>query len=152
MLCLVLPSWLLQPRLCSIPLRWLKRPLRAGRYPLNNAERSLLDEFGLDDAAKAQFEKNIYAVLGINGVKVGVLNEVLFSGSESTRKWLFRDDVLELLLAIAMLVVFTGVVVMVMQFTLRFFSAAESGRPNKLGASDGVLIDHGKLHSRWMFG
>ena len=29
----------------------------AGRYPLNNAERSLLDEFGLDDAAKAQFEK-----------------------------------------------------------------------------------------------
>ena len=54
--------------------------------------------------------------------------------------------VLELLLAIAMLVVFTGVVVMVMQFTLRFFSAAESGMPNKLGASDGVLIDHGKLH------
>ena len=54
--------------------------------------------------------------------------------------------VLELLLAIAMFVVFTGVVVMVMQFTLRFFSAAESGKPNKLGASDGVLIDHGKLH------
>ena len=54
--------------------------------------------------------------------------------------------VLELQLAIAMFVVFTGVVVMVMQFTLRFFSAAESGKPNKLGASDGVLIDHGKLH------
>ena len=54
--------------------------------------------------------------------------------------------VLELLLAIAMFVVFTGVVVMVMQFTLRFFSAAESGKSNKLGASDGVLIDHGKLH------
>lgn len=54
--------------------------------------------------------------------------------------------VLELLLAIAMFVVFTGVVVMVMQFTLRFFSAAESGKPNKLGAFDGVLIDHGKLH------
>ena len=54
--------------------------------------------------------------------------------------------VLELQLAIAMFVVFTGVVVMVMQFTLGFFSAAESGKPNKLGASDGVLIDHGKLH------
>ena len=54
--------------------------------------------------------------------------------------------VLELMLAIVMLVVFTGVVVMVMQFTLRFFSAAESGSQNKLGASDGVLIDHGKLH------
>lgn len=54
--------------------------------------------------------------------------------------------VLELLLAIAMLVVFTGVVVMVMQFTLRFFSDAESGTKNKLGAFDGVLIDHGKLH------
>ena len=28
----------------------------AGRYPLNNAERKLLDDFGLDDAAKTQFE------------------------------------------------------------------------------------------------
>ena len=27
----------------------------AGRYPLNNAESKLLDDFGLDDAAKAQF-------------------------------------------------------------------------------------------------
>ena len=32
----------------------------AGRYPLNNAERKLLDDFGLDDAAKTQFwDKNI---------------------------------------------------------------------------------------------
>ena len=32
----------------------------AGRYPLNNSERHLLDEFGLDDAAKTQFfNKNI---------------------------------------------------------------------------------------------
>ena len=30
----------------------------AGRYPLNNSERNLLDEFGLDDAAKAQFFNN----------------------------------------------------------------------------------------------
>ena len=28
----------------------------AGRYPLNNAESKLLDDFGLDDAAKTQFE------------------------------------------------------------------------------------------------
>jgi len=54
--------------------------------------------------------------------------------------------ILELQLAIAMLIVFTGVVVMVMQFTLRFFSAAESVAPNKLGTANGVLIDHGQLH------
>ena len=27
----------------------------AGRYPLNNSERKLLDDFGLDDAAKDKF-------------------------------------------------------------------------------------------------
>ena len=53
---------------------------------------------------------------------------------------------LELLLAIAMLAVFTGVVVMVMQFTLRFFGTAESGAQNNLGFSNGVLIDHAQLH------
>ena len=32
----------------------------AGRYPLNNAERKLLDDFGLDDAAQTQFwDQNI---------------------------------------------------------------------------------------------
>ena len=30
----------------------------AGRYPLNNSEKNLLDEFGLDDAAKAKFFNN----------------------------------------------------------------------------------------------
>ena len=30
----------------------------AGRYPLNGSERNLLDEVGLDDAAKAQFFNN----------------------------------------------------------------------------------------------
>jgi len=30
----------------------------AGRYPLNNAERSLLNDFDIDDAAKAQFWEN----------------------------------------------------------------------------------------------
>ena len=38
---------------------------------------------------------------------------------------------LESLVSIAMLVVFTGVVSLVMQFTLRFFSAAESGEQNE---------------------
>jgi len=43
---------------------------------------------------------------------------------------------LEMIVAMAMLVVFTGVVVLVMQFTLRFFTEAESE------VSNGVLIDH----------
>ena len=30
----------------------------AGRYPLNKTERKLLDDFGLDDAAKDQFWEN----------------------------------------------------------------------------------------------
>ena len=53
---------------------------------------------------------------------------------------------LELLLAISMLVLFTGVVAMVMQFTLRFFKASEPGARDALGASKGVLIDHGQLN------
>ena len=53
---------------------------------------------------------------------------------------------LETLLAIAMLSVFTGVVAMVMQFTLRFFGEAESGELNEFETSNGVLIDHRQLH------
>ena len=30
----------------------------AGRYPLNKSERKLLDDFGLDDVAKAKFWEN----------------------------------------------------------------------------------------------
>ena len=52
---------------------------------------------------------------------------------------------LESLVAIVMLVVFTGVVALVMQFTLRFFSAAESGEQNEFEVSNGVLIDHQQL-------
>ena len=52
---------------------------------------------------------------------------------------------LESLVAITMLVVFTGVVASVMQFTLRFFSAAESGEQNEFEVSNGVLIDHQQL-------
>ena len=52
---------------------------------------------------------------------------------------------LESLVAIIMLVVFTGVVALVMQFTLRFFSAAESGDRNEFEVSNGVLIDHQQI-------
>lgn len=54
--------------------------------------------------------------------------------------------ILELLLATTMLVVFTGVVVMVMQFTFRFFKSAEPKSQAKLLGSGGVLVDHGQLH------
>ena len=54
--------------------------------------------------------------------------------------------ILELLLALAMLVVFTGVVAMVMQVTLRFYGPAESIEQNGVIAPKGVLIDHGQLH------
>ena len=52
---------------------------------------------------------------------------------------------LELLMSTMMLVMFTGVVALVMQFTLRFFSAAESGDRNDYEVSDGVLIDHQQI-------
>ena len=52
---------------------------------------------------------------------------------------------LEALLAMMMLVVFTGIVALVMQFTLRFFTAVESGEQNEYGVSNGVLIDHQQI-------
>ncbi len=52
---------------------------------------------------------------------------------------------LELLVATTMLVLFTGVVALVMQFTLRFFSVAESGEQNEFEVSNGVLIDHQQI-------
>ena len=54
-------------------------------------------------------------------------------------------SLLELLLAVSMLAVFTGVVAMVMQFTLRFFSTTESVNRNESGVSNGVLIDHQQI-------
>ena len=53
---------------------------------------------------------------------------------------------LETLLAIGMLSVFTGVVVMVMQFTLSFFKESESGAKNEYEVFNGVLIDHQELY------
>lgn len=52
---------------------------------------------------------------------------------------------IEALIAIIMLVVFTGIVALVMQFTLRFFAAAESGERNEFEVSNGVLIDHQQI-------
>ena len=52
---------------------------------------------------------------------------------------------LEVLVAILMLVVFTGVVVMVMEFTFRFIGKAESGERTQLDVSNGVLIDHQEI-------
>ena len=63
--------------------------------------------------------------------------------SHNSEQWGMTQ--LESLVAMAMLVVFTGVVSLVMQFTLRFFSAAESGEQNEFGVSNGVVIDHQQL-------
>ena len=52
---------------------------------------------------------------------------------------------LETLVAILMLVVFTGVVAVVMEFTLRFLGDAESGEKNEFEVSNGVLIDHQEI-------
>ena len=52
----------------------------------------------------------------------------------------------EMLIAVLMLVVFTGVVAMVMEFTFRFLGAAESGERNDDDVSNGVLIDHQEIH------
>lgn len=53
---------------------------------------------------------------------------------------------LETLIAIAMLVTFTGVVAMVLEFSLRFLGEAESGeRDAESEVSNGVLIDHHEI-------
>ena len=54
-------------------------------------------------------------------------------------------SLLEVLVAILMLVVFTGVVAMVMEFTFRFIGEAESGERNQFDVSNGVLIDHQEI-------
>ena len=52
---------------------------------------------------------------------------------------------LEVLVAILMLTVFTGVVAVVMEFTFRFLGEAESGEKNEFEVSNGVLIDHQEI-------
>lgn len=63
---------------------------------------------------------------------------------------IFRPNgmtLLETIVAIAMLVTFTGVVAMVMEFSLRFLSESESGERNEFEVSNGVLIDHQEIES-----
>ena len=71
----------------------------------------------------------------------------LFRQSKSLKCKCSGMTALETLLAIGMLSVFTGVVVMVMQFTFSFFNEAESGDKNEFEVFNGVLIDHQEIHS-----
>ena len=75
------------------------------------------------------------------------MNNLLLISSPSRRpvtgQW--GMTLLESLVAMIMLVVFTGVVALVLQFTLRFFSVAESGEQNEDEVSNGVLIDHQQI-------
>ena len=75
------------------------------------------------------------------------MNKLMFDLQPSLSEKLEQRGMtmLESLVAITMLVVFTGVVALVMQFTLRFFSAAESGQQNEFEVSNGVLIDHQQI-------
>ena len=57
----------------------------------------------------------------------------------------FGMTVLEVLIALLMMVVFTAVVAMVMEFTLRFLGAAGAGERNEFEVSNGVLIDHQEI-------
>ena len=54
-------------------------------------------------------------------------------------------SLLEFIVTMTMLVVFTSVVALVMQFTLRFFTEAEAGELNEFEVSNGVLIDHQQI-------
>ena len=71
------------------------------------------------------------------------MNNLLLSSSSSRRPVAdqFGMTLLESLVAMIMLVIFTGVVALVLQFTVRFFAVAESGE----GDSNGVLIDHQQI-------
>ena len=62
----------------------------------------------------------------------------------------FGMTLLETLLAMTMLVVFTGVVAVVMQFTLRFFTTAESGEQNEFDVSNGCSSIINRFSWRWM--
>lgn len=54
---------------------------------------------------------------------------------------------LETVMAMSMIVVFTGVVAMVMQVTFRFLSAADPGETDNPVRSNGVLVDHAEIHA-----
>ena len=71
------------------------------------------------------------------------MNNLLLSSSSSRRpvadQW--GMTLLESLVAMIMLVAFTGVVALVLQFMVRFFYVAESGEED----SNGLLIDHQQI-------
>lgn len=76
------------------------------------------------------------------------MNKQMFSNHPSSAKETNQCGMtlIESLIAMTMLVVFTGVVASVMQFTVRFFNAAEESiDQNVSGVSNGVLIDHQQL-------
>ena len=75
------------------------------------------------------------------------MNKLNLNVQASTRTIVTNQGMtlLEALVALIMLVVFTSVVVLVMQFTLRFFSTAESGDSNEFEVTNGVLIDHQQI-------
>jgi len=54
---------------------------------------------------------------------------------------------LETVMAMTMIVVFTGVVAMVMQLTFRFMAAVEPKDSENPVRSNGVLIDHAEIHT-----
>ena len=56
-------------------------------------------------------------------------------------------SLVEMLVALAMLVTFTGVVAMVMEFSLRFLGESESAQKGEMGFANGVLIDHQQIQS-----
>ena len=76
-----------------------------------------------------------------------ILTKTLFSQLSFNR--VCRSEVgmtvLEMIIAILMLVVFTGVVSIVMEFTFRFLDASESGDLNEFEVANGVLIDHQEI-------
>ena len=76
-----------------------------------------------------------------------VVNKISFK-SQLSRRMIPQQlgmTLLEMLLAMMMLVVFTGIIALVMQFTLRFFTAAEAGEQNESEVSNGVLIDQQQI-------
>ena len=70
---------------------------------------------------------------------------ISYVGFNSARRNQAGMTVLEVMIASLMLVVFTGVVAMVMEFTFRFLGASEAGELDENNVANGVLIDHQEI-------
>ena len=68
-------------------------------------------------------------------------------GCTQNRYHSYGMSLVEMLVALAMLVTFTGVVAMVMEFSLRFLGESESAQKGEMGFANGVLVDHQQIHS-----